>query len=286
MTVHELKSVLAGHPDLPVRFLLPDGTAVAPHAPYTLEPDTLKAARALANKYSVPLLIHLAETKDEVKMIQDQRHASPAQFLESLGVWQGRALAAHAVYLDDKDLSTLVTRGVGLAHNPGSNMKLASGVAEVQKWIAKGARAGLGTDGAASSNDLDMFQAMRLAAFLQKITSGDPRALPAAHALDLATRSGAAALGMADKIGSLEPGKQADIIAVAMDGARQTPMFDPVSHLVYVAHGDDVRTTIVAGRVLMKDRQVLSLNAGDVLRDARAMAQRVKQAVAPAGGKK
>jgi 5-methylthioadenosine/S-adenosylhomocysteine deaminase len=140
-------------------------------------------------------------------------------------------------------------------------------------------KAGLGTDGAASSNDLDMFEAMRFAALLQKVSTMDPRALPAKDVLTLATRGGADALGMLDKIGSLEPGKKADVITVAMDGARQTPMFDAMSHLVYVSHGDDVRNTIVNGRVLMRDRQVLSLPAADVLRDARAMAERVRQVV-------
>jgi 5-methylthioadenosine/S-adenosylhomocysteine deaminase len=256
--------------------------AVAPHAPYTVEAPTLKAARALANLHGVPVLIHLAETQQEVDIIRDAHHQSPTQYLESLGFWEGRTLAAHAVYLDDQDMSTLASRRVGLAHNPASNMKLASGIAAVSRWMAKGVLAGLGTDGAASSNDLDMFEAMRLAALLQKVATRDPQVLPARQVLDLATRGGASALGLGDRIGSLEPGKQADVITVAMDGARQTPMFDAMSHLVYVAHGDDVRNTIVAGRVLMRDRQVLSLQAGDVLRDGRAMAERVKAAVAPA----
>jgi 5-methylthioadenosine/S-adenosylhomocysteine deaminase len=256
--------------------------AVAPHAPYTVEAATLKAARALANQYGVPVLIHLAETRQEVEIIENAHHQSPTRYLDSLGFWQGRSLAAHGVYLDDQDLDTLVSRRVGLAHNPGSNMKLASGIAAVTKWVAKGVLAGLGTDGAASSNDLDMFEAMRLAALLQKVAALDPRVMPAPQVLDLATRGGAAALGLGDRIGSLEPGKQADVITVATDGARQTPLFDAMSHLVYVVHGDDVRNTIVAGRVLMRDRQVLSLQAGDVLRDARAMAERVKTAVAPA----
>jgi 5-methylthioadenosine/S-adenosylhomocysteine deaminase len=253
--------------------------AVAPHAPQTVEPATLQAARALANKYGVPLLIHLAETRDEVKAIQAAHHLSPAAYLDSLGIWNGRSLAAHAVWIDDRDMTLLAQRGVGLAHNPASNMKLASGIAAVPAWLSHGIRAGLGTDGAASSNDLDMFEAMRLAALLQKVASLDPRSLPARAALELATRRGADALGLGEAIGSLEAGKQADIITVAMDGARQTPMFDPISHLVYVCHGDDVRTTIVAGRVLMRDRRVLTLDRTEVLRDARAMAERVALAV-------
>jgi 5-methylthioadenosine/S-adenosylhomocysteine deaminase len=256
--------------------------AIAPHAPYTVEAPTLKAVRELANRYGVPVLIHLAETRDEVKIIEAAHHQSPTQYLESLGFWNGWTLAAHAVWLDDADMTTLGTRGVGVAHNPESNMKLASGIAAVPKWLEHGMHAGLGTDGAASNNDLDMFEAMRFAALLHKVASSDPRVMPARQVLELATRRGAEALGLAARIGSLEAGKQADLITLAMDGARQTPVFDPISHVVYVAHGDDVRNTIVAGRVLMRDRRVLSLNAGDVLRDAGAMVDRVRTAVTPA----
>jgi 5-methylthioadenosine/S-adenosylhomocysteine deaminase len=260
--------------------------AIAPHAPYTVEAPTLKAARALANQYGVPVLIHLAETRDEVKMVADAHHQSPAQYLESLGFWDGRAVAAHAIWLDDADMTTIAKRGVGLVHNPASNMKLASGIADVPKWIRRGIHAGLGTDGATSSDDLDMFEAMRIGALLQKVATSDPQVLPVRQALELATRRGAEALGMGDRIGSLAPGKQADLITVAIDAARATPMFDPMSHLVYVAHGDDVRTTIVAGRVLMRDRQVTSLNAVEVLRDARAIAERVRAAVETASAAK
>jgi len=260
--------------------------AVAPHAPETVEAATLQAARALANKYSVPLLIHLAETRDEVKTMEAAHHLSPAAYLDSLGMWNGRSLAAHAVWIDDRDMAMLAKNRVGLVHNPASNMKLASGIAAVPAWLSHGIRAGLGTDGAASSNDLDMFEAMRLAALLQKVALLDPRSLPARTTLELATRRGADALGLGDAIGSLEAGKQADVITVAMDDARQTPMFDPISHLVYVSHGDDVRTTIVAGKVLMRDRRVLTLDRMEVLRDARAMAERVALAVGapPVGG--
>jgi 5-methylthioadenosine/S-adenosylhomocysteine deaminase len=253
--------------------------AVAPHAPYTVDGPTLQAARALANKYKMPLLIHLAETRDEVKIIEDAHHTTPTRYLDSLGVWNGRSLAAHAVWLDAADMQVLHDRGVGLAHNPESNMKLASGVAAVPEWLSRGLHAGLGTDGAASNNDLDMFEAMRVAALLHKVATSNPEALPARQALELATRRGAEALGMGDRIGSLEVGKQADVITVTMDGARQTPMFNPMSHLVYVSRGDDVRTTVVAGRVLMAGGRVRTLRADEVLRDARAMADRVRAAV-------
>ena len=257
--------------------------ALAPHSAYTLDAATLKAVRALASKHDVPLLIHLAETRDEIKTVRDQQNTTPARYLDSLGVWNGKALAAHAVWLDPGDMDILAKKNVGLSHNPESNMKLASGIAAVPQWVTKGIKAGLGTDGAASNNDLDMFEAMRAAAMLHKIATLDPTAMPAKLALELATRRGAEALGMADRIGSLEAGKQADIITVTMAGARQTPMFDPISHLVYVTRGDDVRTTIVGGRVLMRDRQVQTLPRADVLRDADVMAERVRQAVAGVG---
>lgn len=262
--------------------------AVAPHAPYTLDDASLVAARTLASRHDVPLLIHLAETQAEVSMIQASKGLTPTAYLEKLGVWNGRAIAAHAVFLSDADQKTLAARGVGLIHNPESNMKLASGIAAVPAWIERGIRAGLGTDGAASNNDLDMFEAMRMAALLHKVATGDPRVLPARHALELATRRGAEALGLADRIGSLEPGKQADLIVVSVDDARHTPMFDPISHLVYVAKGPDVRHTIVAGRAIMRDGRVTSLPRDEVLRDARAMAERVRLAfpvaTAPDGG--
>jgi 5-methylthioadenosine/S-adenosylhomocysteine deaminase len=149
-----------------------------------------------------------------------------------------------------------------------------------------GLAVGLGTDGAASNNDLDMFEAMRQAAFLHKLTSEDPRAIPATTAIDMATIEGARAMGMQKEIGSLEPGKRADVIVVSMSAARQTPLYDPLSHLVYVTRGDDVRTTIVNGKVLMRDRTVLTLNKDEVLSQARAMADRVRAAVRPAGAAK
>jgi 5-methylthioadenosine/S-adenosylhomocysteine deaminase len=256
--------------------------AVAPHSPYTLDAATLQEARALADRHGVPLLIHLAETQAEVDIVRHAHSLSPAMYLDSLGVWTGRSLAAHGVWLDAADMTMLASRGVGLAHNPESNMKLASGRADVPQWIEKGLRAGLGTDGAASNNDLDMFEAMRFTALLHKHATGDPQVMPARLVLELATRRGAEALGLADRIGSLAPGKQADIITVSVESARATPVFDPVSHLVYVAHGDDVRNVLVAGRVVMQDRQVQTLSRDVVIRDARAMAERVRQAVAAA----
>ena len=158
-------------------------------------------------------------------------------------------------------------------------MKLASGIAPVEAMRKAGLAVGLGTDGAASNNDLDMFEAMRQAAFLHKLKDGDPRAVSASVALAMATIDGARALGMEKQIGSLEAGKRADLLIVSMSSARQTPMYDPVSHLVYVTRGDDVRTTVVNGKVLMRDRKVLTLEPAAVLAEARAFAEKVRAAV-------
>jgi 5-methylthioadenosine/S-adenosylhomocysteine deaminase len=253
--------------------------AIAPHAMYTLDAASLRASRALADKYEAPVLIHLAETADESRTSQKQHKMSPTRYLESLGFWGPRTLAAHGVWLSASDIQILARRKIGVSHNPESNMKLASGTAKVPAMRKAGINVGLGTDGAASNNDLDMFEAMRQAAFLHKLTTGDPRAVPAATALAMATIEGARALQMDDRIGSLEPGKRADMIAVSMSGARQTPMYDPISHLVYVARGDDVTTTIVNGRIVMRDGKVLTLDEAAVLKEANAMAVRVRQAV-------
>ena len=253
--------------------------AVAPHAIYTLDADTLRAARDLSRRHNVPTLIHLAETQEESRNAEKEFKSSPVRYLDGLGFLGPGVLAAHGVWVSEPDIALLTMRGVGVSHNPESNMKLASGTAPVPAYLRADAAIGLGTDGAASNNDLDMFEAMRMASLLHKLQSGDPRAVAARVALEMATIRGARALGMAAQIGSIEPGKRADLILVDVSGARQTPMYGPVSHLVYVARGDDVRTTIVNGRILMRDRKVLTLNDADVLRDARTWAGKVRAAV-------
>jgi len=255
--------------------------ALAPHAMYTLDAKTLKAVRALADQERAPVLIHLAETADEARTSARQHRMSPTRYLESLAFWGPRTVAAHGVWLSPADIAILARRHVGVAHNPESNMKLASGSAKVVAMRAAGVAVGLGTDGAASNNDLDMFEAMRQAAFLAKLQTMDPRSIPARTALEMATIGGARVLGMGAEIGSLEAGKRADLIVVSVDAVRQTPLYDPLSHLVYVTRGDDVRTTIVNGRVLMRDRKMLTLSERDVLAEARMLAGRVKAAVEP-----
>ena len=253
--------------------------AVAPHAMYTLDGPTLTAARNLSKKHGVPTLIHLAETRDEAQTSAERYKMSPAKFLDSLGFLGPGVLAAHAIWIDASEIALLKSRGVGVSHNPESNMKLASGTAPVPAYLRAGVAVGIGTDGAASNNDLDMFEAMRTASLLHKLHSNDPRVVSAREALAMATIGGARALGMERSIGSLEPGKHADLIVVSMRGARQTPMYDPVSHLVYVSRGDDVTTTIVHGKVLMRDRKMLTLDEPAILAEARKFAAVVRAAV-------
>jgi 5-methylthioadenosine/S-adenosylhomocysteine deaminase len=263
--------------------------AFAPHAMYTLDTAMLKSIKAAADRERAPLIIHLAETRDEIAISRKQHNATPVQYLETIGFWNpafasgsgatSRTLAAHAVHVSPADIRILAKRGVGVSHNPESNMKLASGTAPVVAMRTAKVQVGLGTDGAASNNDLDMFEAMRQAALLHKLQSGDPRVLPARTVLEMATIEGARALGLDRTIGSLEPGKRADAILVSMASARQTPLYDPISHLVYVTRGDDVKTTIVNGKVLMRDRKVLTLDEPAVLAEARRQAGTVRAAV-------
>jgi len=204
---------------------------------------------------------------------------TPTAALESLGVRGPTTIGAHGVWVNDPDIAILKRTGTGVAHNPESNMKLASGAAPVTKYLAAGVKIGLGTDGAASNNDLDMFGAMRQASFLAKLTTRDPSAVKAQDALDIATLGGARVIGMEKLLGSLETGKRADLITVSTHSARQTPMYDPVSHLVYVTRGDDVRTTIVNGKVLMSDRRLRTLDRESAIADANRLAARVRAAV-------
>jgi len=254
--------------------------AVAPHSMYLLDKDVLLACRALAMRYQKPLLIHLAETEDEIKTSRERHHASPTEYLQQIGLWGPTIVAAHGVWVSDEDIALLAQHHVGVSHNPESNMKLASGTAPVAKYLKAGVAIGLGTDGAASNNDLDMFEAMRQTAFLHKLVTRDPRALPAATVLELATLGGARVLGMERQLGSLEPGKRADLIIIGMSQARQTPFYDAVSHMVYVTRGDDVETTIVNGRVLMENKHVLTLDEATVLAEARRLSAEVRAAVA------
>jgi 5-methylthioadenosine/S-adenosylhomocysteine deaminase len=254
--------------------------AVAPHSTYLAGPETLKAARALADRYRAPILIHLSESADEQAQVRQRYGRTPTEHLQQLGILRRGLLGAHGIWLTPSDRTLLKEAGVGVAHCPQSNMKLASGAAPVREMLAEGMRLGLGTDGAASNNDLDMFEEMLTAAFLAKHTSGDPTVAPAPAVLEMATLGGARALGMEDRIGSLEPGKRADLVVVGLDEPRLHPLYDPVSHLVYAAKGADVRDVVVEGRVIMRDRRVLTLDEQAVIGEADRLRDQVRRSLA------
>jgi 5-methylthioadenosine/S-adenosylhomocysteine deaminase len=240
--------------------------AVAPHAVFTNSDETLIACRKLANQYKAPLLIHLSETKKENDDEFAMRHATPTKTLDTLGIWNGRSVAAHAVWVDEADLAILKQRGVGIAHCPSSNMKLASGVAPVTRMLELDLPVGLGPDGpAGSNNDFNLFEEMDLAAKLQKVTTGNPQVLPATAALEMATIRGARALGMEKEIGSLEPGKRADMIMVRIDRANAQPLYDPISQMVYALKAGDVSDVMVDGKPVVRDAKILTLNEPQIL---------------------
>jgi 5-methylthioadenosine/S-adenosylhomocysteine deaminase len=253
--------------------------SIAPHSVYTLDAKTLTAVSELAKRLRIPIQIHLAETSAEIGLSQERHKMRPVAILDSLKFWAPTTLGAHAVWITDDEIALLKQRGVGVANNPESNMKLSSGTAPVMKYRKAGVNVGLGTDGAASNNDLDMFEAMRQAAFQQKLVTMDPTAISAAEALEMGTLGGAAALGRRERLGSLEPGKLADLIVVDLSKPRQQPLFDPVSQIVYASRGDDVATVIVNGKVLMRDRKMLTMNEASVVGEARKAADLVRKAV-------
>lgn len=244
--------------------------AVAPHAPYTLSTDQLREVSRLAERLNAPLVIHVAETKKERDDIQSQYGTTPVKYLERIGFLNDRVIAAHTVFVTDEEIDILNRRGVGAGHCPQSNMKLASGTAPVPAMLAKNVAVGLGTDGAASNNDLNMWEEMDSAAKLHKLVSGDPKTLSAEQAFEMATIRGARALDLDRITGSIEEGKRADIAIVDLDSLHQTPMYNVYSHLVYATKASDVRTVIINGQIVMLDRVLLTLNESAIKRDANA----------------
>ncbi len=238
---------------------------LAPHAAYTCPDELLVKVGEAAANLEVPIHIHLSETASEVQDSYDEHGESPVEHLNSLGLLDVPVLAAHCVHLSENDIAILAEKQTGIAHCPSSNMKLASGFAPVTALLAAGAVVGLGTDGCASNNNLDLLEEVHLAALLEKGYSGNPTALPAPLALSMATRLSARALGLSDVIGTLEPSKRADIIIVDMTGVHLQPPRDPISHLVYAARSADVRTTIVEGDVVMDDGEILTVDEAEVI---------------------
>jgi 5-methylthioadenosine/S-adenosylhomocysteine deaminase len=250
--------------------------ALAPHAPYTVSPEHLTQAIRAARHYDVPLTIHLAETQTEVNDIQQRYNATPVQHLENLGFLDPRVFAAHVVWPNESEIDLMAKRGVGVIHNPDSNLKLASGFAPIPAMLKAGVKVGLGTDGAASNNVLDMWKAIRLTALIHKGTTLDPTAVPARTVLHMATLGGAQALGLADKIGAIKIGLQADMIQVHLQEPHLLPLYDVISHLVYAADAKDVDTVIVNGKVLMHKREMLTVDINKIRREVVSIGEKIQ----------
>jgi len=250
--------------------------SVAAHAPYSVSAANLVREAELAEEHGVPFQIHLAETRWEVQKLLDEKGKSPVAYLADLGVLSERTVAAHCVHLSPEDIALLAEFEVKVAHNPVSNLKLASGVAPVPALLASGVTVALGTDGAASNNTLDLLRDAQLAALLHKGSSGDPTVLPARTVLDMLTANGARALGLERRVGTLSPGREADLVCLSMDGPNATPTYDPYSHLVCAARSADVRHVLVRGRVVVRERELQTIDLERVRAQAGEVARRVR----------
>jgi 5-methylthioadenosine/S-adenosylhomocysteine deaminase len=250
---------------------------LGPHAPYTCPPDYLRQVLDLAKETGVGINIHVAETLDEINTIKCDYGKSPVALLEETGVFEVPVVAAHCVHVNDEDIAILKKYGVGVAHNPESNMKLASGIAPVPQMLEAGIAVGLGTDGASSNNDLDMLQETRTCAFLHKVNSMNPTTLPAEQALSMATALGAKALHLEDQIGCLRPGYKADMILINLDQPHMTPRYDLIANVVYAGKATDVDTVIIDGKIVMENRQLITIDEKEVLQQCQEIAQRLVQ---------
>lgn len=239
---------------------------ISPHAPYTCSVEHLQYAKELSEKYNLAIHIHLSETANEVNIIKEKYGKSPVEFIDSMGLLGPRTLAAHCVHLSDNDIQILKERGVSVAHNPQSNMKLASGICPVSKLLSQGVNVSLGTDGVCSNNDLDMWEELRTASLLQKVSTLDPCAMNAYESLRLATVNGAQAISR-DDLGVLSEGKTADMIMLDLNQAHLTPAHNIVANLAYAAKSSDVRTVIVDGELVVEDGKLLKINVEDQMQD-------------------
>jgi len=254
--------------------------AAAPHSIYTDSQKTLQDAAALARKYNAPILIHVAEMKKELDDSRAQNGTTPVQYLERIGVLGPDVVAAHCIFVNETDREILAERRVGCVHNPSSNMMLASGVSPVPELRAAGVAVGLGTDGpAGSNNDLNLMEEMDLAAKLAKITKADPRALGAQSVVEMATIDGARALHLEKEIGSLEVGKKGDIILIGLDAPNAVPMYDVYSQLAYALKGSDVESVIIGGRIVMRDKKLLTVDEPAAIAKAREYKNKIESSL-------
>lgn len=245
------------------------------HSPYTCSAATLKKAKKAADHHQVLFQIHAAETRTEWEQIHHEHGVSPIQYLADLGILDSNTLLVHAVWMDEKDIVTIAAHGCGIAHNPSSNMKLSSGIAPIPGCLKNNIRTGLGTDGCASNNTLDLFTEMDLAAKLHKAHHLDPTVMDAQTIIKMATVDGARAIGLGEHIGSLEPGKQADLIIIDTCTPHLTPMYHPASHIVYAVTGSDVRDVIIGGKQVVGDRKLLTIDIEPAMHAMNALSERL-----------
>jgi len=238
---------------------------IGPHAPYTTSPEYLQKVMAAADKQGVGLHIHISETKQEVEDIYKEHGVSPVEYLEKLGLFERHVVAAHCVHVSEKDMDILKKHNVGVCHNPGSNLKLASGIAPVPIMLEKGINVGIGTDGASSNNNLNMFEEMHLTALIHKGYNLNPLILNAREVLEMATIGGARVLGLDHEIGSLEEGKKADIIIIDLEKPHFYPKADLISNMVYSAQGSDVKTVIIDGKIVMENYKLTTYDEKEIL---------------------
>jgi 5-methylthioadenosine/S-adenosylhomocysteine deaminase len=246
---------------------------LGPHAPYTCSEELLLGVNDLHEKYGIGVHIHVSETEDEVENIKKEKGKPPFAYLDSLGFLNERVVAAHCVWVSEKEMEIMKKRDAKVAHNPVSNMKIAAGVAPVPKYLNRGITVGLGTDGAASNNNLDMFEDLKIAALLHKVYSKDPQAVPAETALEMATINGARTLSLDNEIGSIEVGKKADVIIIDLKKPQLTPLTHPISHLVYAARGSDVSHSIISGKIVMEDYELKTLDERRIMEEARVQTE-------------
>jgi len=248
---------------------------VEPHALYTCSPTLLKSAKSLARSYDVPCGLHLLENRAEEAQLREKYGKKATHFLHDIGFLDDKLIAFHGVCLDEEDIRLFRDHGCTVVHNPESNMKLASGVAPVVEMLAGGLAVGLGTDGCASNNNLDLLQEMDTAAKLHKVTRLDPTVMPAETVIRMATSMGARALGMEKSVGCLKPGMKADIIIIDLDKPHLTPMYNEYAHIVYAAGGADVDTVLINGRLVMQNRRLLTIDEAEVMKKTREIATRI-----------
>jgi 5-methylthioadenosine/S-adenosylhomocysteine deaminase len=267
--VEELFTLYADNPLISI--------TIDPDAVYTCSPDLLKNLKSLAEKHNTFYIIHLSENKEEVQGVKARFGASPVMHLENLGLLDNRVVADHCVMLTDAEIKLLAKREVKIVHCPESNMKLASGIAPVVQMLAAGISVGLGTDSSAGNNDVDMFGEMNSAAKLHKVNTLDPTVMPAETVLEMATMGGAGVLGAENKIGSLEPGKKADLIVLDMNQPHLTPLYTIPSHMVYAARGADVVHSVINGSIVMQNRELKTLDEKAILADMMSMGKQIKK---------